>query len=107
MSIYFDFIDKAKLDEKAASGQFPFSKYLFWDATLENIDVEKNRVYIIERVLNRGKLDDFYLLIKFYSVEVIVKSIRAGVVLGPKTANFFINYYKIPRSEIKISNFYY
>ena len=44
---YFQLIDTKSLQEKISKGDFPFSKYLFWDAPIENIDIEKNKKYII------------------------------------------------------------
>lgn len=106
MSFYFDFIDKVKLEEKIASGVFPFSKYLFWDAALQDIDVKKNRVYIVERVLTRGKLEDFYILIKMYDQSEINEAIKNSKCLDPKTVNFCSTFFNIPKSQLHVSSFY-
>ena len=71
MNQYFKFIDTKNLDEKLALDEFPFSQYLFWDTPISSIDLKKNKRYIVERVVTRGFLQDFYLLTKMYSTEEI------------------------------------
>jgi hypothetical protein len=61
MSQYFNFIDTKILDKKIGSGQFPFSEFLFWDTSFDMIDTKLHKNYIIERVLSKGFLSDFYL----------------------------------------------
>lgn len=103
MSAYFNYIDTSSLDKTLASGVFPFSKYLFWDTEIELIDREKNKKSIIERVLTRGFLEDFYTLIKMYSADEIIESIKKSKVLDKKTANFCSQYFNIPKEEIYAS----
>jgi hypothetical protein len=43
---------------------------------IEKIDVQKNKRYIIERVLTRGFLEDFYTLLQIYSTEEIVETLK-------------------------------
>ena len=106
MHNYFNRIDTASLDIKLMENQFPFSKYLFWDASIETIDLLKNSVYIIERVLTRGRLEDFYLLLKTYNDEQIKSAIKKSKVLDPKTVNFCSQYFNLPKSAIHVSSFY-
>jgi hypothetical protein len=40
------------------TGQFPFSKYLFWDTSLDMIDIKLHKKFIVERVLAKGFLKD-------------------------------------------------
>lgn len=105
MHHYFDRIDTAALDVKLKENQFPFSKYLFWDAAIETISISKNSTYIIERVLTRGKLEDFYLLLKIYSGEQIKSAINKSKVLDSKTVSFCSQYFNLPKSAIHVSSF--
>jgi hypothetical protein len=76
MNNYFSFIDTQLLDQKLKPGQFPFSRYLFWDATIETIDIKLHKTYIIERVLLKGFLSDFYFLLKLYTHDEIVEALK-------------------------------
>ncbi len=103
---YFNFIDTGILDKKLSTGQFPFSKYLFWDTSIENIDIKLHKTYIIERVLTKGFLADIYLLLKMYSNDEIVTAIKSSKVLDKKTVNFCSHYFKVPINELHASSYY-
>jgi hypothetical protein len=106
MNNYFNLIDTSKLDRKLVENQFPFSKYLFWDSVPEDIDVSKNKRYVIERVLTRGSLEDFYMLLKMYSHDEIQEALKKSKELDPKTVNFCSLYFNLPKSEMHVSSFY-
>lgn len=103
---YFNLINTELLDKKLASGNFPFSKYLFWDADYENIDIRAHSRYIIERVLTRGFLEDFYLLLQLYKPEEIKEALWKSKELDAKTAHFCSRYFNLPISEIYVSSYY-
>ncbi len=86
---------------------FPFSQNLFWDCHLEDIDLEKNKNYIIGRVLTRGQRKDFDTLITLYSSEEIVAGITKSKELDSKTAHFCCWYFKIPSTQLHVSSFYH
>lgn len=106
MNLYFQFIDTKALDKKLSSAGFPFSQYLFWDTPVEKIDLKKNKRYVIERILTRGFLEDFYLLTKLYSREEVVAALKKSKELDTKTINFCSRYFNIPKSEMHVSSFY-
>ncbi len=103
---YFNFLDKKELEEKLNSGELPFSQYLFWDTAIQNIDIKKNSRYIVERVLARGFLLDFYLLTRLYSKEEITAALKKSKELDPKTVDFCSYYFDLPKSEMHVSSFY-
>jgi hypothetical protein len=106
MNIYFSSINRQLLDEKLAAGSFPFTKYLFWDIAIDNIDRDKHKNYIIERVLSKGFLKDIYLLFKMYTCDEIVEAVKASKVLDKKTINFCSSYFNIPLNELHASSYY-
>ncbi len=106
MNSYFNFIDMLALDQKINSGKFPFSQHLFWDASLETIDLQKHKNFVIERVLTRGFLDDFYMLQKIYSSNDVKDLLRKSKVLDAKTRNFCSTYFNIPVTEIYAPSYY-
>lgn len=99
---YFKLIDTKDLDEKLSSDAFPFRQNLFWDTP-----IEKHKRYVVERVVTRGFLQDFYILTKLYSTEDIKDSLRKSRELDPKTVNFCSQYFHIPKSELHVSSFYH
>jgi hypothetical protein len=93
-------------DFDPASGVFPFSKELFWDYPDLNIDLERNARFVVERVVTRGRLEDFYKLLKIYSKERIVDCLKRSKELDPKTRHFVSHYFDIPLNELHVSSFY-
>lgn len=85
---------------------FPFSAYLFWDAELKTIDLEKNKAYVVERVITRGQLSDFHKLLTIYSRRDIVEALSLARQLDPKTAHFCSWYFNIPTTQLHVSSFY-
>ncbi|MES1225303.1 MAG: hypothetical protein ABUT20_58020, partial [Bacteroidota bacterium] len=79
---------------------------LFWDAPLETIDIKLHKNYIIERVLLKGFLQDFYFLLKIYSHEEITAALRKSRVLDKKTANFCSYYFNVPINELYASPYH-
>jgi hypothetical protein len=103
---YFKRIDKDKIHKRLHEDAFPFSQNLMWDCALENIDLQKHKRYIIERVMTRGKLEDFYLILKIYNKEEIVAALQRSKELDKKTANFCEHYFELPIKSLHVSTFY-
>ncbi len=106
MSLYFKYLPEAILNQTVDRSNFPFAQNLFWDAPLPTIDIEKHKNFIIERVICRGLLADFYLLLKLYTKEEIKTAIKLSKSLDPKTLNFCSIYFEIPYSDLHASSFY-
>ncbi len=106
MNFFYNYIDIQDLESRIAKNLFPFEKKLFWDTNVEKIDLEFHKNSIIERVICRGILEDFYVLNKVYSKPVIINALKMAKGLDPKTVNFCINYYGISKDEIHASSYY-
>ena len=77
------------------------SPYLFWDTDPKEIDPEKHRRWIIERVVKRGNLEDFRLMMKYYTREQIVQSIKEIRSMDEKTLYFLSNIFDVPINEFR------
>ena len=47
------------------------SKQAFWDVDMEKIDYQKNARHVIEKVFERGTLDDIIAVLNFYKEEKV------------------------------------
>lgn len=47
------------------------SAHLFWDVSVEEVDLEQHASFIVERVMRYGKLKDWLLIKKIYGLEKI------------------------------------
>ncbi|TSC94719.1 MAG: hypothetical protein Athens101428_180 [Candidatus Berkelbacteria bacterium Athens1014_28] len=71
-----------------------YRQSLFWDTKPENIDKEKNKRYIIERVLEFGRDDEVRAVVKEYSKEDIRTVVNNPRGLTPITKNLWIHLLK-------------
>ncbi len=97
--------EKLKDFDPLATG-FPFSSELFWDYPDLNIDLNENARFVVERVVTRGRLEDFYKMLKIYNNETIVACLKESKELDPKTRHFVSHYFSIPINELHVSSFY-
>ncbi len=44
-------------------------KYAFWDTDVEKMDLQEDKINIVSRIFDRGKLDDVLQFLFFYGKE--------------------------------------
>ena len=75
--------------------------HLFWDVDFNTLNEEKNIRLIIERVLNRGTIDEFKQILSYYGEEKI-KSVVVNIgSLDLKTLEFAHTFFHIPKEKFK------
>ena len=79
----------------------PFSKNLFWDADSEKLDLRSNMRYVIQRVLDRGTLDDLRTAVEYYGQDVIVDVAKSLRTLEPRALSFISCIANVPREEFR------
>ncbi|RKX17303.1 MAG: hypothetical protein DRP35_11170 [Candidatus Zixiibacteriota bacterium] len=77
------------------------SKHLFWDVDISEVDVEKHVRFIVERVVTRGNLNDFKLLLKTYTKKMIAQNVVKIRSLDKKTINFLSIYFDIDKKDFR------
>ena len=78
-----------------------FSNYLFWDTVKTKIDFEKNKPYVIERVLSHGMLSDWELIKKLYGKQLIKEEVLKLRYLDKYSLNFCAAYFNEPISNFR------
>ncbi len=76
-------------------------KPYFWDTNFNKLDLEKNKVYIISRLLNQGGHKGYKFLINAYSYEDFKYVGMHSRMLDPKIASYLSNVYKINKKDMK------
>jgi hypothetical protein len=64
------------------------SKRLFWDVSIESIEENTHKRFIVQRVLERGGVKDIRQLISHYSLSVVAEEAREIRSLDPVTLAF-------------------
>jgi hypothetical protein len=78
-----------------------FSPNLFWDTDEQTLDPEKHARFIIERVLMRGRLEDWTALKKLYGVERIKQEALKIRYLDKVTLSFCSTMFHVPKSKFR------
>ena len=65
-----------------------FSENLFWDADPSDLDFDRNRRYVIQRVLERGTVKDLGKIFNLYGMAGVVETAKTLRVLEPRALSF-------------------
>ena len=65
-----------------------FSPHLFWDVEISDLDMDKDKLWIINRVLEYGLYNDWLLIKKQYGVKQIANKALMMRDLSKKTVSF-------------------
>jgi hypothetical protein len=74
---------------------------LFWDVDLNRLGSEQHRNFIIERVAERGNLEEMRLVWNHYGPARIEQALLAARGLTPKTVAFFANQFNKPPESFR------
>ena len=76
-------------------------KSLIWDVTPYNLDADKNKRLILERVFSRGNIDEFRSVNQYYSKEEIRDAVKRIGFLDKKTLHFLSKTYHIKPGDFR------
>lgn len=78
----------------------PSFKDLFWDIDFSSLDVNKNKEFIIERVLDYGDISHFRKIKEIYSLDDVKSVLKKSKTISYKSANFYALILGVPRKEV-------
>ena len=64
------------------------SDHLFWDVDKDNLDTEKSKKTIVQRVLDYGLMRDWKILVQIYGIKEIANTAKNLRDLDIKSASF-------------------
>ena len=65
------------------------------------LDLKRNSRQIIEKTLEWGEFTQIHWMMQAYPRDEIIEVIKSSRQLSLKSANFWAEYYAIPRSEVR------
>ena len=74
---------------------------LLWEYDLTNFDYQQMRNIVVQRVIERGWINDWYAALNLYGIEGMRRSIKELPYLNNKDMYFVSTIFKIPLSEMK------
>jgi len=78
-----------------------FLKKYFWDINFNSLDLKKNELYIITRLLEYGDIEAIRWLLKTVKASKIKETILRSRELSPKTVNFWTLFFNLDKSKIQ------
>jgi hypothetical protein len=81
--------------------QAAISPKLFWEYDLKDFDFKGMKNVVVERVIERGRMNDWYAMLNLYGVNEVVRVIKKLPYLNRKDANFVQVVFNIPLKEMK------
>ena len=77
LQIFYDIAEeKRQLAEQYRPDISKFRPTLFWDTSLDKIDFNEHRRYVINRVFERGTEEEIQEIIRFYGREAVIDCIN-------------------------------
>jgi len=101
-ALHMSMDDLYSMDRKRKTNTIPSWLYpFFWDTTPEKLNLEKNRNYIVTRLLNKGDIPEILWLKKEYTKEEIKEVALSSRDLDPVVANFLKDEFHLRKQEMK------
>lgn len=85
--------------EKLSKPQF--DKRIFWDINFDNLDVDKRANFVIERVFDRGDVEDIRTCRRYYGDIKVTKVLMNAKFLSEHTLQFVSTLFDLPISEFR------
>jgi hypothetical protein len=78
-----------------------FHKQLFWDVDLKDLDPDRSKRLIIERIFALGKIKEIKIILDYYGKDVVLDVLRNLNYLDPKTLNFVLVFFNLSQESFK------
>jgi hypothetical protein len=72
------------------------SPHLFWDVDRNDVNAQEHALFVIDRVMSRGSLEDFQLLKSFYGKDKIKEIVLKIRYLDDRVLHFCSAYFDLP-----------
>lgn len=76
------------MEEQKDDIRYKFSKHLFWDIDIEDLDMEKHGAYVLEKVLEFGRMNDWLLVNEYYDIDELRRIAVDMRCMSPKALSF-------------------
>jgi hypothetical protein len=77
------------------------SPHLFWDVEISSINIEENKQFIVQRILEYGLLSDWTQLYHYYGIEEIATIAMQIKDLDNKSLAFITAISKLPKEKFR------
>ncbi len=75
---------------------------LFWEYDMSRFDWDKMRTLVVQRVIERGRKDDFFAILNRYGVEGVKESIKEIPTMNAKDISFVCAVFDLKKGGFKM-----
>lgn len=77
---------------------------LFWDADVQSIDLQRHRKQMIERIIMRGRLEEFLEMMQYYVADTVREEVLDARHLDKYTLAFSSSIIESPSLNSDVTN---
>ena len=77
------------------------NKRIFWDTDFDKIDYNKSWQSVIERVFDRGDIEDIRQVRRYYGDNKVIEALTSAKYLFDETINFCSVIFDIPKEKFR------
>lgn len=90
------FFDNHKLHPKAQ-----IRKTLLWEYDPDHLNLQDMRMIVVQRVIERGRVEDFYAILNLYGQNGVKDTIKQIPYLNPKDLSFVCSVFNLKKEDLK------
>jgi len=74
---------------------------LLWEYDLDRFNWDNMRTLVVQRVVERGRMDDFYAILNLYGLKGVQDAIKQISYLNPKDISFVCSVFNLKKEDLK------
>jgi len=74
---------------------------LLWEYELDRFNWQEMRNVVIQRVIERGRMDDYYAILNLYGLKGVKEAIKQIPYLSPRDISFVCSIFGLKKSDLK------
>jgi len=82
-----------------------FSEHLFWDVDVERLDIDRYPAFVIQRVLEYGRWEDWIQIRSYYSKEALKEAAMSLRTLRPESLSYIAAYTDTNKKDYRCYKF--
>lgn len=76
-------------------------KSLLWEYNLDQFNWDNMRILVVQRVIERGRMSDFYAILNLYGLAGVKEAIKQISYLNPKDLSFVCSVFNLKKEDLR------
>jgi hypothetical protein len=74
---------------------------LLWEYDLKNFNWQTMRNVVVQRVIERGRMDDYYAILNLYGLKGVKDTIKQLPYISPRDISFVCSVFNLKKNELQ------